>query len=98
MRAERAAVSKHMKNWQRFVLGAFFTLLAANLVAWFWVLGKLCVEPAQFDAATAHIVAYNCHGRTVFITPLDNGLRQWLVPVQALLMVGYKLLRDRWQK
>ena len=31
-----------------------------------------------------HVIAYTCHGMTVFISPLDDALRHWLIPVFAL--------------
>lgn len=36
---------------------------------------------------TQHVIAYNCHGMTVFVTPVENALHYLLIPVEALFIV-----------
>jgi len=87
-----------VKTWQRIVIGSFYTMLLISLALWFWVTGTVCGEPAQLEIATHHIIPYNCHGRTVFITPFENAVLHWLIPIFFMLMIALKYLRDRWHK
>ncbi len=44
------------------------------------VAANVCSEPPVPVLASNHTVQYNCHGSKVFITPLQQGLLDWLVP------------------
>ena len=35
---------------------------------------------------TQHVIAYNCHGMTVFISHLENAMLHWLIPVEGLFI------------
>ena len=35
---------------------------------------------------TQHVIAYNCHGMTVFISHLENAMLHWLIPVEVLFI------------
>ena len=35
---------------------------------------------------TQHVIAFNCHGMTVFISPFENALHHWLIPVSGLFI------------
>jgi hypothetical protein len=69
------------------VLFAFFVVCAlASLSAWGILLTTFCSHPRTPVPETQHVIAYNCHGMTVFITPLENALRHWLIPVEGLFI------------
>jgi len=71
----------------KILLGLIFASLLACVVAWFVLLSTICSNPRAADTATHHTVPYNCHGMTVFITPLERDLLHWLVPVGFVLIV-----------
>lgn len=48
------------------------------------MLTTLCASPRVPRAQ--HAIAYNCHGMTVFISPLQDALRLWLIP--AFILFG----------
>ena len=35
---------------------------------------------------TQHVIAYNCHGMTVFISHLENAMLHWLIPLLGLFI------------
>ena len=35
---------------------------------------------------TQQVIALSCHGMTVFISPFENALRHWLIPVSGLFV------------
>ena len=35
---------------------------------------------------TQHVIAYSCHGMTVYISPLENAMLHWLIPVEGLFI------------
>jgi hypothetical protein len=39
------------------------------------------------NAATRNTIPYGCHGATVFITPLEQDLLDWLGPVGSVFLV-----------
>jgi hypothetical protein len=49
-------------------------------------LQAICSSPLAPDAATAHIISYNCHGTLVFISRTQNILLFGLIP--ALVVAG----------
>src|SRR6185369_8991670 len=68
------------------VLCAFFVACAlASLAAWGILLTTLCSNPRAPMPETQHVIAYNCHGMTVFISPLQDAMRHWLIPLFIFL-------------
>ncbi len=53
---------------------------------WVLLLGTICSSPSLPDAATGHMVSYNCHGSIVFINAIQHGLLVGLFP--AILIAG----------
>ena len=35
---------------------------------------------------TQHVIRYNCHGMTVFISHLENAMLHWLIPLECLFI------------
>ena len=70
------------------VLLAFFVACTlASLGAWFILLSTICSNPRTPMPETQHVIAYNCHGMTVFISPFENAMRYWLIPVEGLFIL-----------
>jgi hypothetical protein len=85
-----------MKVVRKFLLVAIATSLLALLATWGILLGTICSSPSTASLATQHIITYNCHGSTVFVTPLQQALLDWIVPVGFLLTLAEYLVK-RWQ-
>lgn len=69
------------------VLLAFFVACTlASVGAWGFLLTTICSNPRKPIPETQHIIAYSCHGMTVFISPLENALLHWLVPVEGVFI------------
>jgi Na+-transporting methylmalonyl-CoA/oxaloacetate decarboxylase gamma subunit len=69
------------------VLLAFFVVCAlSSLAAWAILLTTICSNPRTPMPETQHVIAYNCHGMTVFISPLQDAMRLWLIPVEVLFI------------
>ena len=62
-------------------LAIFFCACAVSgVVAWGILLTSLCTNPRAPVPETQHVIAYNCHGMTTFMTPLAEMLKNWLIP------------------
>jgi hypothetical protein len=35
---------------------------------------------------TQHVIPYSCHGMTVYISPFENALRDWLIPIGGVFI------------
>ena len=70
-----------MKLLFKLLAGFFSACALASLVAWGIVLTTLCESPRTPGPDTQHFIAYNCHGMTVYLSPLQDALRTWLIPV-----------------
>ena len=68
------------------LLSFLYASLLACVLAWFVLLSNICSNPRTADAATQHTTPYNCHGATVFISPVEDGLHRWLGPIGAVLI------------
>ena len=69
------------------LLLAFFVACAlASVGAWGMLLTTICSNPRTPMPETQHVIAYNCHGMTVFISPFENAMRYWLIPVEGLFI------------
>ena len=80
------------------LLLAFFVAGAcASLAAWAIVAATLCSNPRQPVPETQHVIAYNCHGMTVFLSPFQEAMRHWLIPLFVFLslVTGAMLLLAR---
>lgn len=82
------AVSRRNQFLWRFLAGLFAAGALASLATWAVVLTTICTNPRAPVPQTQHVIAYNCHGMTVFISPLQDALRLWLIPVFILFGVA----------
>ena len=71
-------------------LAAFcFACVVACLVAWFILLSTICSSPRAPVPQTQQVIPYNCHGMKVFLSPLQDGMLNWLGPVGlSFILVG----------
>lgn len=84
-----------MKTMWKLLAAILVVCLIGGLITWSVLLGTICSEPRTPIAATNHIVQYNCHGAIVYITPFQNRLLEWLVPIMLLAMVSLNAVRKR---
>ncbi len=70
------------------VLLAFFAACTiACVVGWGILLTTICSSnPRTPVPETQHVIAYSCHGMTVYMSPLQEALRTWLTPLGALFI------------
>jgi len=75
-----------MKIWKtvKYVLMAF---QAMAVIVWWNLLGNICSSPSNPSTATRHIVQYNCHGQILYITPAEDFLLHWLIPILIVVML-----------
>ncbi len=74
---------------------ALWVLAAIAVAVWWFLLGGLCDASIKSVIATNNVVPYNCHGKTVFITELQDTVRLWLPCVWILIVLGLHLLKER---
>lgn len=69
------------------VLLAFFVACTlASLGAWAFLLTTICSNPRTPMPETQHVIRYNCHGMTVFISPLEDAMLYWLIPIEGVFI------------
>jgi Na+-transporting methylmalonyl-CoA/oxaloacetate decarboxylase gamma subunit len=68
----------------KLLLAVFLACTFASLLGWAVLLTKLCSNPRQPVPETQQMIAYNCHGMTVFMSPFEDALRHWLIPLGAV--------------
>lgn len=69
---------------RRKLLLAFLVACAlVSLGAWAVLAATICSNPRAPIPETQHVIAYNCHGMTVFISYLQNSMLHWLFPAFA---------------
>jgi hypothetical protein len=69
------------------LLFAFFVACTfAILAAWAILLTTICSNPQVPIAETRHVILYNCHGMTVFISHIENAMLHWLIPLECLFI------------
>ena len=56
-----------------------------SLGAWAVLAATICSNPRAPVPETEHVLPYNCHGMTVFISETQALLLHWLFPIFALL-------------
>lgn len=73
------------------LLGFFSACMLACVVTWGVLLTTICENPRKPVPETQHVIAYNCHGMTVYMSPLQDAMRTWLTPL-GLLFIFLSLL------
>ena len=68
------------------LLAFFVVCTLASLAAWFILLSTICSNPRTPVPETQHVIAYNCHGMTVFMSHLENAMLHWLIPVEGFFI------------
>ena len=70
------------------LLAFFVACTLACVVGWGILLTTLCSSnPRTPVPETQHVIAYSCHGMTVYMSPLQEALRTWLTPLGALFIL-----------
>ena len=84
----------------RVLRGSILVVLQAAMLGgialWVVLLLNICSEPSIPDPESQHIISYNCHGHVVFITPMQQGILDWLVPAMFPIVILIQVLRKRW--
>ena len=86
IRAREYPVTRRLKLVSKLLLAFFVTCTLAVLAAWAILLTTLCSHPRTPVPDTQHVVPYNCHGMTVYISPLENAMLHWLIPLELLFI------------
>ena len=68
------------------------TCAIGSFLAWAVLLTSFCSTSRRVPDAQ-HDIAYNCHGMTVFISHLENTMRDWLIPI-GCLFIFFSLLAE----
>jgi len=68
------------------LLTFFVACTLAILAAWAILLTTICSNPRTSMPETQHVIPYNCHGMTVFISHLENAMLLWLIPLECLFI------------
>ena len=68
------------------MLAFFIACTFVSLAAWAILLTTICSNPRTPIPETQHVIAYNCHGMTVFISHLEDAMLHWLIPVEVLFI------------
>lgn len=62
---------------------------------WLFLTSTVCSSPKAPNAASGNVIARNCHGSTVFITRIQDGLLTWLIPGLVVAGLGGLAARKR---
>lgn len=84
-----------MRTAWKLLAGFLAACLGVGMLAWFVLLGTICSEPKAPVIATNHAIQYNCHGSIVYITPFQDALLHWLIPIMLLVMLLWKAVKKR---
>ena len=93
--SERPVRHGGMRRLDKILLWGAYVGAFSVVAAWWSLMGTICSAPTVASPTTDNTVPYNCHGAIVFITPLQEGLRAWLVPVGFLFVVLAYVARKR---
>ena len=76
----------------KLLLALFAACTLACVVGWGILLTTICSSnPRAPVPETQHVIAYSCHGMTVYMSPLQDAMRTWLGPL-GLLFIFLSLL------
>ena len=84
-----------MRRLDRMILWVAYVATFLIVVAWAGLMGTLCSAPQTVSPKTGNTVPYNCHGTIVFITPLQDGLKTWLIPAAVLFAILGNVAKKR---
>ncbi len=75
-----------MRRFWKLLFVFFVACTLSSFMAWSVVLTRACANPRKPLPETQQVIPYNCHGMTVFLSPLEDALRHWLLPVGAVFL------------
>ncbi len=84
-----------MLRLNKILIGVAYVGAFLIVVAWAGLMGTICSAPRVASPKTDNTVPYNCHGTTVFITPMQEGLKTWLIPAAMLFVVFVYVAKKR---
>jgi hypothetical protein len=79
-------MTRRIKLLWKLLLAFFVACTFASLAAWAFLLTTICSNPRTPIPETQHVIAYNCHGMTVFISHLEDWMLHWLIPLEGLFI------------
>ncbi len=79
-------MTRRIKLLWKLLLAFFVACTFASLAAWAFLLTTICSNPRTPIPETQHVIAYNCHGMTVFISHLEDWMLRWLIPIEGLFI------------
>jgi hypothetical protein len=82
-------------NVYKWAMRTLYVLIACGGFAWLALLFGVCSFPTVAD--DHYSVAYNCHGKTVFITPQESVFLHWFVPAMMVLALIVRYAQRRFE-
>jgi O-antigen ligase len=79
-------MTRRIQLLSKLLLAFFVTCTFAILAAWAILLTTICSNPRTPMPEMQHVIPYNCHGMTVFISHLENAMLHWLIPIECLFV------------
>jgi hypothetical protein len=84
--AQASATRRIPLRWKAVTI-VFIVCGLGSLLAWGVLLTSFCSNPQVPVLREQRDNAYNCHGATVYISPLESELRHWLIPIGGCFIV-----------
>jgi hypothetical protein len=81
------AATRRVRLIWKALLALFVTCALASLIAWGVLLTAICSGTRKAMPETQHVIPYSCHGMTVYMSPLQDALRHWLIPIGGVFVV-----------
>ena len=85
-----------MKILRRVLLFLIMFLVVLVVAIWWHLLDGLCVSPSVPNFSTRNTIPYNCHGSIVYLSPVQNVLLDWLIPILFMLIAAGHFVR-KWK-
>lgn len=80
-------MTRRARLFWKLLFGFLVVCALSSLVAWGVLLTSFCSNPRKPSPDGQYIVAYSCHGMTVFISPAQEAMREWLIPLGMLFVL-----------
>jgi hypothetical protein len=79
-------MTRRIRLLSKLLLAFFVACTLAILAAWAILLATICSNPRTPMPETQHVIPYNCHGMTVFISHFENAMLHWQIPILGLFI------------
>ncbi len=79
-------VTARAKILWKFLAALFVACALASLVAWGVLLTSFCSHSRTPVPQAQQVITYSCHGMIVYITPVENAMRDWLIPLGGVFV------------